>query len=244
MARHRLETLRGFQARGPYLIGGFCNGALVAFEMARQLERAGERVDLLALVYALARNTRLGIVKSLVSGFDRLFGKGPDKQLDHFLYLRSRIAGSKKAFSRYATRLDELSRAEPEEQLSFIRRRAKIILGKPLVRQQAQGEDDKESMREETRWDITAKYDKLMRGYVPGRYRGRIALFWPEGVNSYPDDPTMGWGRVAAGGVDVYPIAGRHLTCITRHVDVLAERLNTCLQEAQAKTEYRSQNLL
>jgi hypothetical protein len=182
----------------------------------------------------------LGIVKSFVSGFDRIFGRSPDKQLDHFLYLRSRIAGSKKALSRYAKRLGELSRAEPDEQLSFIQSRAKIILGKPLVRKHAQGEVDEESLREETRWDITAKYDRLMRGYVPRRYRGRIALFWPEGVRAYPDDPTMGWGRVAAGGVDVYPIAGRHLTCITRHVDVLAERLNACLQQAQAKSEFRS----
>jgi amino acid adenylation domain-containing protein len=237
MARCRLETLRGLQARGPYLLGGFCNGGLVAFEMARQLEKAGERVDLLAVVYALARNTRLGIIQSVVSGFDRLFGLDPDRQLEHFLFLRSRIARSKRALSRYAERLGELSRAEPDEQIAFIQNGAKTIFGKPGLLQQAQYQNEKAGLREVSRWDMTAKYNRLMQGYVPRRYKGRITLFWPEGVIRYPDDPTMGWGRVTSGGVDLYPIPGRHLTCITRHADVLAERLNACLHEAQAKSE-------
>src|SRR5207253_1291887 len=40
MAVSRIEALRGIQPRGPYLLGGFCNGGLIAFEMARQLEAA------------------------------------------------------------------------------------------------------------------------------------------------------------------------------------------------------------
>ncbi|HEX2188169.1 MAG TPA: amino acid adenylation domain-containing protein [Longimicrobiaceae bacterium] len=39
MARRQLETIRGVQPRGPYRLGGYCNGGLVAYEAARLLRR-------------------------------------------------------------------------------------------------------------------------------------------------------------------------------------------------------------
>ncbi len=56
--RHRIEdiaadcvrALRGHQARGPYLIAGYSSAGIVAFEIARQLQSAGEMVGLLALI--------------------------------------------------------------------------------------------------------------------------------------------------------------------------------------------------
>ena len=50
MAAERLGTLRALQPTGPYFLGGYCNGAIVAFEMARQLWAGGERVERLVLV--------------------------------------------------------------------------------------------------------------------------------------------------------------------------------------------------
>lgn len=50
MAIDRLQALRGVQPKGPYLLAGYCNGGLMAFEMARQLCEAGERVDFLAVI--------------------------------------------------------------------------------------------------------------------------------------------------------------------------------------------------
>jgi amino acid adenylation domain-containing protein len=49
-AREYLDELRVVQPDGPYLLGGYCLSGLVAFEMARQLLREGERVALLALI--------------------------------------------------------------------------------------------------------------------------------------------------------------------------------------------------
>ena len=43
MAADRIRALRAVRPRGPYCFGGFCNGAFVAFEMARQLIEAGTR---------------------------------------------------------------------------------------------------------------------------------------------------------------------------------------------------------
>jgi thioesterase domain-containing protein/acyl carrier protein len=56
--RHRIEdiaadcidALRSHQAQGPYLIAGYSSAGIVAFEIARQLESAGEKVGLLALI--------------------------------------------------------------------------------------------------------------------------------------------------------------------------------------------------
>src|SRR5262249_22192704 len=48
MAEHYIAEMRSVQPAGPYLIGGHSMGAIVAFEMARQLERAGCEIGLLA----------------------------------------------------------------------------------------------------------------------------------------------------------------------------------------------------
>lgn len=44
MARTYLEAIRALQPRGPYLIGGYSLGGVVALEMARVLLAEGEQV--------------------------------------------------------------------------------------------------------------------------------------------------------------------------------------------------------
>ena len=49
-AAHRYVTLiRQHQPKGPYRLAGLCFGGLVAYEAARQLETAGEKVELIAI---------------------------------------------------------------------------------------------------------------------------------------------------------------------------------------------------
>jgi thioesterase domain-containing protein/acyl carrier protein len=50
MARHFIEELRQVQPAGPYCLGGYCMGGLVAYEMAQQLRGRGEEVVFLALL--------------------------------------------------------------------------------------------------------------------------------------------------------------------------------------------------
>jgi thioesterase domain-containing protein len=50
LASRYLRALREAQPTGPYTLGGYSAGGLVALEMAAQLERAGERVDGMLLV--------------------------------------------------------------------------------------------------------------------------------------------------------------------------------------------------
>jgi thioesterase domain-containing protein len=199
------------------LLGGFCNGALIAFEMARRLERLGEKVSLLALIYASAASAR-------------------SRRLNKFKY--------------YARRASELAHAGLDEQREFINRKAREITARlfgaglgvkargwglgvesALSRNRdlfkSNGENNHPRPR---RSDITAEYNKLMDSYLPRAYAGRVTLFWPEeALHEIQGDSTAGWGRIARRGVDVQVIPGKHLTCITRHVESLAERLKACL---------------
>jgi amino acid adenylation domain-containing protein len=49
MAADNVETLLA-EASGPFVLGGHCNGALVAFEMARQLRARGQSVESLVMI--------------------------------------------------------------------------------------------------------------------------------------------------------------------------------------------------
>jgi thioesterase domain-containing protein/acyl carrier protein len=52
MAAHYIQVMKSVQAVGPYRICGWSTGGLVAFEMARQLQLAGDAVSLVALIDA------------------------------------------------------------------------------------------------------------------------------------------------------------------------------------------------
>ena len=52
MAADRVRALRALRPHGPYIVGGHCNGAFVAFEMARQLHAEGERIPAVVLIEA------------------------------------------------------------------------------------------------------------------------------------------------------------------------------------------------
>lgn len=60
IAAHYIDRIRTVQPTGPYRLLGWSFGGLVAFEMAAQLERAGERVELLAVLDALPELRELG----------------------------------------------------------------------------------------------------------------------------------------------------------------------------------------
>ena len=50
VAAEYIASIRTAQPKGPYYLSGMCDGALIAFEMARQLEAVGERVAELVIL--------------------------------------------------------------------------------------------------------------------------------------------------------------------------------------------------
>ena len=55
-----MAAIRTAQPRGPYYIAGYCFGAMVAFEMAHQLQRQGEKVAFLGLFMGRDSDVKFG----------------------------------------------------------------------------------------------------------------------------------------------------------------------------------------
>lgn len=50
MAEFYIEEIKSVQPNGPYFLGGMCLGGIIAFEMAQQLIRSGEKIGFLGLI--------------------------------------------------------------------------------------------------------------------------------------------------------------------------------------------------
>src|SRR6266567_3409711 len=93
MATAYIESMRAVQPEGPYLLGGFCGGGVIAFEIAQQLRAKGQVVDLLVLLEPGAGPAPLKLIGPRLAGsFIRSIGAllrlDLAKQLDWFLRLR------------------------------------------------------------------------------------------------------------------------------------------------------------
>jgi amino acid adenylation domain-containing protein len=104
MASLYLEHLRRAQPAGPYYLGGYSFGGLVALEMARRLLERGQQVALLALV-----DTYLGQSNSSLLG--RFFSLSTEQKL---AYLRKRAARYRRGIKR---RIEALSLPAPVKAL-------------------------------------------------------------------------------------------------------------------------------
>ena len=102
MAADYVEAIRSVQPTGPYLLGGWSLGGVVAVEVARQLVAAGQAVDRLMLLDSAIPESAL---PSDVEGGE--FHAGLEYGLD--------------------VDLEELSRMSPEEQLPFLWQHARQL---------------------------------------------------------------------------------------------------------------------
>lgn len=50
IASRYIQTIKKYQPKGPYILGGWCYGGVVAHQMAYQLEQEGEKVELLIML--------------------------------------------------------------------------------------------------------------------------------------------------------------------------------------------------
>jgi amino acid adenylation domain-containing protein len=73
MASHYADELQAFQAGGPYLLVGYCFSAVLAYELAHQLEQRGSAPELVALIdsppYGLKRKSRAELERQKLAEF-------------------------------------------------------------------------------------------------------------------------------------------------------------------------------
>jgi amino acid adenylation domain-containing protein len=210
MAASYLRIVREAQTEGPYFLGGACNGGLIAFEMARQIERQGQKVDLLVLVAARGRTALARILlHGLILRPGTLFGLGPEEKLDFFLGSR---AWAHRVRELYRNCLYRLKLRRP-----------------PLPEELPPGLDDNARA-------VLHSYSRVVAGYVPGRYPGRVVVLWPDEERfDRRKDPAVGWGRVTS-NLEVKIIPGTHTTYLTEHLNVWGPHIKNYLEKAQGKS--------
>ncbi|MGN6552597.1 MAG: amino acid adenylation domain-containing protein, partial [Verrucomicrobiota bacterium] len=221
MAQSYLENVRAFQPSGPYYLGGYCFGGIVAFEMARRLQQQGEEVALLALINSAPPNssyTKPGWRPSLAYSFAR----------------------------NACVRVVSSLRRPPEERRALFSWRAKSLAHR--LRQKffvpagscsvslenwVDLSDVPENERALWRTHICA-----LKHYQPQLYRGVVTLFRsPVHLLFCSFDSHYGWRELATGGVTMRIIPGAHESIMQEpRVQLLATELRACLQTAQAKT--------
>jgi amino acid adenylation domain-containing protein len=223
MAAHYVTAVRSLQPSGPYYLGGYCYGGVVAFEMARQLQAVGERVGLLAVLegYALRRSEirrRLWSPKAMV----RFVGNLP-------YWLRDTLRQPGTVGRIIARTQHRKRRFGPEDARDWHRNgaqaRIKAVIG------------NVSDVREEHH-KVMEAHLRAMRAYTPSVYRGRVTLFRVRGLSlarSY--DPEMGWGRLAQEGVTVRMVSGAHYNILEEpHVRMLAAQLLDSLALARTRS--------
>jgi amino acid adenylation domain-containing protein len=192
MAADAVALIKRGTPHGPYLLGGYCNGGLVAFEVARQLRARGDDVARVVLIDVPDVAPGVHAAHALLErGGTLLRVDAP---------LRARL-GAQVARLPHHHRRFCASSAKRE----FIARRIAKLLRVPQLASDAVPDP------------LLAAWSRLTEAHVPGRYDGRLTL-----LATRPDSPADGarghsWiGR--APHVDIRPIPGRHLTCLTEHL--------------------------
>jgi len=205
LAAQHVHVLREVQPEGPYLLGGWSMGGLLALEMAQQIRAADQRVELLCLLDPTP---------------PRRAADPPPREGDLALGFARDLAGL------YGVRLPadavDLAGEPPREGL---RRRAERWRTAGLL-PSALTFDEIWERFEVYRWNAGSVY-----GYTPRAYAGPIALFAAQRPGGKGADLPAAWRPLAAGALEVLHVPGDHYTllrepCVKALAHSLRSRLN------------------
>jgi thioesterase domain-containing protein/acyl carrier protein len=211
IAANHLKDIQTVQPQGPYFLGGFCFGGMVAFEMAQQLQKQGQEVALLFLV-------DLGTLGNWRSRFEKRLS------FRHRVSRHSRNLariGVREAFKYVKDRVEDRIRggiSRGKKIAETVARNAYFISGRPLP----------PLLRPHY---VSAVDQWAMQHYEPEGYSGDLILFKSE-AKSY--DPA--WvARFTAGKLHLHELPCSHDEIIKDpHVSVWANQLKSYLHNAQA----------
>lgn len=198
-----ISEIRAVQPHGPYRLGGYSFGGLLAYEIASQLLAAGEEVGMLAI-------------------FDTAnpvyYRNLPSKEKN-----RMRRIHRSEVVSRYASYLIEgkleAARANLQETIENRWRDLKLAVAQRFGGGEA-------AARSEEVEDNLPIFAAITEKYVPRPYPGSILLFYAEERGrEYRNNPSLGWEGLARGGVLIRYVPGTHYTFMQQpHVETLVSK--------------------
>jgi amino acid adenylation domain-containing protein len=184
MAAHYLCVLRTVQPEGPYRIGGYCFGGLVAFEMAQQLHRRGERAELVALFNAPNRAVAAGTIEEKRARTSRR------AVLERHWQMLAHLPGAAKlGYAGEAVRhaiawrrgLVHDRRGQAAQHLRAIACDLHVAARRAIP----------PGLRDAYVFQVTTHAEQR---YVPARYPGHLVVLRGKGLYR---DPALGWGQYA-----------------------------------------------
>jgi acyl-CoA synthetase (AMP-forming)/AMP-acid ligase II/thioesterase domain-containing protein len=212
LAERYITELRSARPNGPYILSGECASGIVAFEMARQLQAAGEEVALLVM-------------------FD------VDYPLPWYAPYSAGVS-----WLRMPRLYRRFRRMDAVQKVEYFRRRTRAWRDKSLARlfpgfasalRDGTGPEDAQRIRRQLDRVGGPGRGGVWR-YTPRPYDGRMALFLAEGTGIWPwQDRRLMWRRVARGGCEVHVVPGEHEQILQEpYVRTVAERIRRCMDRA------------
>jgi thioesterase domain-containing protein len=220
MAAAHLQTLRSVRPRGPYIVGGFCLGGIIAYELAQQIVAGGDEVEMLLLIDAEPGEKTLRALRRLCEVAGRRFGWDEQMQLHRFRrgwLRREQLALWRERDLR--TQMQLLVR-------QFRKRIASALM--PSLRKIETARNPFETPAINQR-DVPSTFLWAAAGYRAQPYHSPMALLLSEDLLHRGDHIERAWQRLAP-KVALHQLKGSHLECITAHVDDLVETIEKCLQ--------------
>ncbi|WP_394375356.1 AMP-binding protein [Stutzerimonas frequens] len=208
MARERLPLILERQAQGPYRIGGYCNGALVAFEAARLLIEAGHEVEIVALIDPPTANVRPWS-RVILRSLDRVL---PDMPLARAYEALSRFGETSKW--PYPKRIANLVWKVSRRSVRMVRQRlAGHVPTPPTAR------DREVRVR-------FLRYSLVMARYLPERIDAPVVYF-------SADYTSRAW-RDMGTSFESYDVLGGHHRCVKDYTASIATPLRALLEGSAA----------
>jgi thioesterase domain-containing protein len=210
IAAHYISEIMSQNPNGPYALAGYSFGGIIAFEMARQLDKMGKKVNMVAMfdTYAYRSDHFDPIYKKL---FNRSYFLV--KQVLHSVSLFSK---DPKATVRYKTKM--LKR-------KMIRTYWDLRYGKDQKQEGFFGYSNK----------IDLMNEEAERNYQLKPYPLNVKIFRARKHTFYMNDfEYLGWKEYALKGVEVHDIPGEHNKIFAPPNDKeFARILQACLDKAQ-----------
>jgi thioesterase domain-containing protein len=252
MAAHYVLALRAVQPEGPYILGGYSAGGLVALEAAQQLQQQDQEVEVLVIVDVPAQSPNYGYLKRITRSLKAIFRFGDVRERKLFLTLRDILfrfdyflrKGLLDWIGTNINRVRKFLSRSREDKYTVIRRKLNKSPSNDYERGARSGsveEGDQTWMDYDRHMrDHFQAVNEAVKCYVPQNYYGKVILFRSTIGYRRPEmrmaSPLMGWERIAQSGLDTYEIPGNHLNIVREpSVELLGNQLEACLDSLSSE---------